>query len=63
MMKNEFKVIFRLPRALPALKPDQEFDVKYFDGDWYFKIPGIISIIFSNTKLMRHVVFNYLHVL
>ena len=24
------------------LKADQEFEVKYHDGDWYFKIPGVM---------------------
>ena len=42
MKDNEFKVVFRLSRSIPELKADQEFNVKYHDGDWYFRVPGTI---------------------
>ena len=48
MQKTEFRVTFRLPWKISMLKVDQEYDVKYYDGDWYFKIPGIKMLILLN---------------
>ena len=41
---EEFKVVFRLPRDLPFLRADQEFNVKKHLGHWYFKIPGMYMV-------------------
>ena len=48
MQKTEFRVTFRLPWKISMLKVDQEYDVKYYDGDWYFKLPGIKTSILLN---------------
>ena len=41
MKKSEFKVIFRLPRPMPSLRANEEYDVKFYGSSWYFKIPGM----------------------
>ena len=42
MKEEEFKVIFRLSRNIPqVLDANTEFEVKYNEGDWYFKLPGV----------------------
>ena len=51
MKEEEFKVVFKLSRNIPQiLDADTEFLVKYSNGDWFFKLPGMFLLKLSDSE-------------